>query len=177
MSTIRMADGEAGKGSGKAGTKFPGDRIHPHLKSRAVGLGRVDVTAAVGSTAVLERLTAEALELAGRVSKDLKVRCVTSRHLQLAIRGDEELDSLIKAAVAGGDVSPHIHKSLGREDNRSLDSSLSQDSEHPYSHPVLVIPVDCISGNNTILPFFVILFEQVGSLVSFPTSQISAFES
>eukprot|EP00253_Pinus_taeda_P030626 PITA_30626 len=96
----------------RAGLQFPVGQIHRLLKSQLSANGKVGATTAVYCVGVLEYITAEILELAGTATKDMKVKRITPRHLPLAIRGDEELDKMVKGTIAGGGVIPHIHKEL-----------------------------------------------------------------
>ncbi|KAM5281072.1 histone H2A.Z-like [Ctenodactylus gundi] len=98
LNSSRVAGGKPGKDSGgakektvshlqRAGSQFPVGPIHGNLKSRTTSHGRVGAIEAVDSTASLEYLTTE-----------------------LTTRGDEELDSPIKATTAGSGVNPRIQK-------------------------------------------------------------------
>ena len=98
--------------SSRAGLQFPVGRIH-----RCIGKGnyaeRVGAGAPVYLAAVLEYLTAEILELAGNATRDNNKRRIIPRHLQLAIRNDEELNKLLQGVtIAQGGVLPNIQAVL-----------------------------------------------------------------
>ena len=97
--------------SSKAGLQFPVGRMHRHMRSDR--RARIGSESAVYLAAVCEYIVAEVLELGGNAAKDNKKRRITPRHLQLAVRNDEELNKLLKMmTIASGGVLPNIHKHL-----------------------------------------------------------------
>ncbi|BAF13020.1 probable histone H2AXa [Oryza sativa Japonica Group] len=98
--------------SSKAGLQFPVGRIARYLKAGKYA-ERVGAGAPVYLSAVLEYLAAEVLELAGNAARDNKKNRIVPRHIQLAVRNDEELSRLLgTVTIAAGGVLPNIQQVL-----------------------------------------------------------------
>jgi histone H2A len=95
-----------------AGVTFPVARVCRYLR-RGHHADRIGAGAPIYLAAVLEYLTAEVLELAGNAARGNKCVRIKPRHIQLAVRNDEELNRLLHAAtVAEGGALPNIHARL-----------------------------------------------------------------
>ncbi|NXW39704.1 H2AL protein, partial [Nyctiprogne leucopyga] len=98
--------------SAKAGLQFPVGRVYRFLK-RGSYADRVGPGAAIYLAAVLEYLSAEILELAGNAARENKKSRILPRHIQLAVRNDDELNKLFcSVTIAQGGVMPNIHSEL-----------------------------------------------------------------
>uniref|UniRef100_A0A7S0V360 Histone H2A n=1 Tax=Polytomella parva TaxID=51329 RepID=A0A7S0V360_9CHLO len=112
--------------SAKAGLQFPVGRVARYLKKGKYA-ERIGAGAPVYLAAVLEYLSAEVLELAGNAARDNKKNRIVPRHIQLAIRNDEELTKLLgDVVIANGGVLPNINsmllpKKTGKKEDASAD--------------------------------------------------------
>lgn len=62
---------------------------------KTLGTKKVTYEAAIYTTAVIEYMTAEVLELSGNCALDFKKKRILPRHIMLAIRKDEELNKFV----------------------------------------------------------------------------------
>ena len=98
--------------SARAGLQFPVGRVARYMRRQNLA-SRLGGGAPVYLAAVLEYLCAEILELAGNAARDNKRTRIGPRHLQLAVRNDEELNILLgNVTIASGGVLPNIHQVL-----------------------------------------------------------------
>merc|ERR1712154_526942 len=98
--------------SARAGLQFPVGRTSRYLRKGRYA-PRVGGGAPVYLAAVMEYLAAEVLELAGNAARDNKRSRINPRHIQLAVRNDEELNKLLgDVTIAQGGVLPNIHAVL-----------------------------------------------------------------
>ena len=106
------AKGKAKTRSSRAGLQFPVGRVSRLLKQGNFA-PRVGSGAPVYLAAVLEYLCAEILELAGNAARDNKKARIIPRHIQLAVRNDEELNKLLTTVtIRAGGVLPQIQPQL-----------------------------------------------------------------
>ncbi|KAF0755222.1 hypothetical protein DYB37_007074 [Aphanomyces astaci] len=133
----RGKKGKSSSRSSKAGLQFPVGRVARFLKKGRFAQ-RIGGGAPVYLAAVLEYLCAEILELAGNAARDNKKSRIIPRHIQLAVRNDEELNKLLgDVTIASGGVLPNIHNILlpkksatagvVTKDGKKSKSSASQD--------------------------------------------------
>ena len=94
----RKRNGEQVSGSTRAGTLFPVGRCNRYLKQGRYA-ERHGASAGAFMAAVLEYLTAEALELAGAECTNGKMKTIQPKHINLAFRSDAELGQLMASAT------------------------------------------------------------------------------
>lgn len=110
--TKKNSTGKNTSTSSKAGLCFPVPRLRKSLKEGGYAK-RVPIGAGIYLTAVIEYIVAEILELAGNSAKEQKKNRIIPRHIQLAIRNDEELNKYMSnVTIQGGGVIPNIHTVL-----------------------------------------------------------------
>ncbi|NXP45546.1 H2A1 protein, partial [Heliornis fulica] len=94
--------------SAKAGQQFSMGCVFRLLK-RGISADRVSPGAAIYLAAVLEYMSKEILELAGNATWENKKARILLRHIQLAVRNDDQLNKFFSCVtIAQGEELPNV---------------------------------------------------------------------
>ena len=86
--------------------------------------------AGVFTAAVLEYITCEILELAGNAATEASKKTINPRHMQLAIRNDEELNKMFVAAtISQGGTMPNVQAFLFGKQGKSGEKAVTSNSQ------------------------------------------------
>ena len=108
----RAAGSKSVTGSKRAGIIFPVGRCTRKIRQGRYS-NRVGVGGGVFMAAALEYLAMEILDLAGQCADEHKKKTIAPRHIQLAIRNDEELNKLFASIqLSQGGVRPEVNEIL-----------------------------------------------------------------
>ena len=108
----RPKGGKSVSSSVKAGVVFPVGRIASQLK-KGMFARRIGGSAAAYLAAVMEYIMAEVIEVSADVATEHNKQSLFPRHLQLAIRNDDELSKLFSSCtINGGGVLPNIDRRI-----------------------------------------------------------------
>ena len=105
--------------SSRCDLAFPVGRINRKFKQGRYS-DRVGIGAGIFCAAVLEYLACEILELAGNAASEHKKTRITPRHIQLAIRNDEELNKVLAmTTISHSGVLPNVNGFLFGKNGKS----------------------------------------------------------
>lgn len=107
----KKTDGKSKTNSSRAGLNFPVGRVSRILKKGHYAK-RIGEHAGVALTAIMEYLMAEVLELSGNAARDNKKMRISTRHILLAVKNDEELIKLFNGTIPQSGVLPNIRAEL-----------------------------------------------------------------
>ena len=113
--------------SRKAGLVFPIGRVGRYMRKGRYS-ERVGLSGPVFMAGVLEYLTSEILELAGEIATEHKKMRILPRHLQMAVRTDDEFNKMLAVAqISQGGVMPNVNEYLFPQKDKKKGAHATQE--------------------------------------------------
>ena len=113
----------------RLGLVFPVGRLNRMMKQGRFS-ERIGGSSGVFMAGVLEYIASEILDLGGEICDNRKMKTIQPNHLNLAVRGDEELTKLMsKVTMTQSALLPNIHEFLLPADKKKKAAKMGPTQE------------------------------------------------